>query len=250
MIYASFDVGTVNLAFCIIDENEIIKYWDVINIKSSDPIKTCRLMVEQLDGVELLKQVDQVIVEKQPSCNPKMRVIEGFIVSYFCIRSKTCGVTSYSPKYKLNCYDGFTPNFNVKSEYTERKKTGIYHTKHLIVDQDPKFIELFDKSKKKDDLADCYLQALSYIRYKNRNISKSVVARKPTKKQLKYKKFNICNIKYLINEYLKKQDKSTSIEDHIINFIIDYNIEEEYNLEKLITKNTKILYSNDEVTLE
>ena len=51
-----------------------------------------------------------------------------------------------------------------KLTYSERKKKSVEITKDLISEDN---IKIFDKSKKKDDLADCFLQGLWYLKDKN-----------------------------------------------------------------------------------
>ena len=59
---------------------------------------------------------------------------------------------------------------NKKTIYSERKKIGIEETKKLLLKMDndniskDKIIEMFHSHKKKDDLADCFLQAIWYKR--------------------------------------------------------------------------------------
>ena len=55
---------------------------------------------------------------------------------------------------------------NQKTTYIERKKMGIDVTKNILNEKKilTKWIEYFDKHKKKDDLADSFLQALWYIK--------------------------------------------------------------------------------------
>ena len=74
----------------------------------------------------------------------------------------------------------------------------------MIVYEDQKFIDLFNVSKKKDDLADSYLQAISYLRYSLQKKTGKVIARKPSKRQIKFHKFSKSNLKYLGLEVINK----------------------------------------------
>ena len=55
-----------------------------------------------------------------------------------------------------------------KTTYAERKKISIQITRDLLNKNNSisKWMETFNKSKKKDDLADCFLQGLWYIKHK------------------------------------------------------------------------------------
>ena len=66
-------------------------------------------------------------------------------------------------------------------------------------------INTINKSKKKDDLADCFLQALAYTNHcslncisllKNESIYEKIISRKPTEKQIK-NGYSLSNLKYL-----------------------------------------------------
>lgn len=48
-----------------------------------------------------------------------------------------------------------------KCKYRQNKNLGIVHTRELINTHN----DFFEKNKKKDDLADSYLQAISYTKF-------------------------------------------------------------------------------------
>ena len=50
------------------------------------------------------------------------------------------------------------------SSYAERKKEGILLCKKKIEEFNDEWKDFFEKSKKKDDLSDCYLQGLFCIK--------------------------------------------------------------------------------------
>ncbi len=163
MIILSFDVGIKNLAYCMIDsEDNSILDWDVLDCTSTNP--TLKIL-EEFDQLPQLLDADVVLIEKQPSFNPKMRIISNTLYVYFTLRvkheaSRNIKIEYYSAKHKLRCCD-ITEVFKTKSKYRQNKKLGIIHTTHLIKTHQ----DFFEKSKKKDDLADCYLQALSYVMF-------------------------------------------------------------------------------------
>ena len=48
--------------------------------------------------------------------------------------------------------------------YNDRKKLSIQYTKELLCDFNiTNYIEVFNNHSKKDDLADCFLQAIYYL---------------------------------------------------------------------------------------
>ncbi len=188
----SFDVGIINLAYCIFDSNQSkINHWGIIDLKvpefsakipsgqNKSIAKAANdihvTLIKELDKLPYMLDVDYVVIEKQPSFNPKMRIIGGCLQSYFYIRGVVdkptiSSIEFFSPKHKLKCYTGpdLVLESRAKSKYTQIKKMGILIAKSKLdeFDESIDFKELFDKSKKKDDLADCYLQAITFCLFK------------------------------------------------------------------------------------
>ena len=221
MKIVSFDVGIKNLAYCIFDtETMKIKDWNIVDITTNKKNNECSQVVSVLDQYNNLLDSNLVLIEKQPSKNNKMRIIEALLNAYFVIKgindkdSSISNVKVYSAKHKLG-----NDTFKGKVNYNQRKKLGIYKSEIFLKSniQDTKFVELFEKSKKKDDLADSLLQALSYINFDIKCnteefcIQDKIISRKPTKKQEKtrYSKYNL---KYIINEFKKDNN---DIEEYI-----------------------------------
>jgi hypothetical protein len=157
----SFDVGIKNLAYCLIDNERNILDWHIIDCTSSNPILT---LIKQLDTLPHLLESTTVLIEKQPSFNPKMRIIGGCLYTYFTLRiqhelNKKVNILFYSAKNKLKNTN--ITNIIAKNKYQRNKKLAIEETKYLL--NDTEWISFFLSHKKKDDLADSFLQGLSYI---------------------------------------------------------------------------------------
>ena len=206
----SFDVGLKNLAYCYLD-NSKIKYWETSEIIQKRGEDLCHSIVRHLDTMEYLQDVNVVLIEKQPSKNNKMRIIEALLNAYYVIKCPNAKVCVYSAKHKLT-----KDTFRGKTNYKERKKLSINRCNAWINDtsQDVEFIDKFSKSKKKDDFADSLLQALSYMndskflevsKMKVDNITK-ISSRKPTQLQEK-KGYSKSNIKYIIQQNVKNKTK-------------------------------------------
>jgi len=163
MIILSFDIGIKNLAYCMIDsENKCIVDWNVIDCSGSNEILR---VIEELDQLEYLRDADIILLEKQPSFNPKMRNISTAIYVYFILRiqheqQRMTKIQFYAAKYKLKCCD-IKIDHKTKDKYRQNKNLSIVHTRHLLNSHH----DFFESHKKKDDLADCYLQAISYINF-------------------------------------------------------------------------------------
>jgi len=209
----SFDVGSKNLAYTIIDTSESVKIlqWNIIDVSVTKKENECVTLVNKLDEIIDIVLCDIVLIEKQPSKNNKMRIIEGLLNAYFVIKGVTCKespiskVIVYSAKHKLG-----KDTFKGKMNYLQRKKLGVFRCEKFLnqVKQSCEMHDLFLASKKKDDLADCLLQALSYIEFNivadnnEFNVTEKVISRKPSKKQERTR-YSKCNIKWFLNDIQK-----------------------------------------------
>ena len=171
----SFDVGIINLAYCIFDSTNCkIIEWEVITLNVTTNVNNLYInLINQLDLRKYLLNVDTVLIEKQPSLNPKMRIIAGCLQTYFFIRGvidlKTIhAVEFFSPKNKLKCYTGPELVVTGKGKYSQTKKMGVLIARSKLNEfsESMDFKDLFEKSKKKDDLADCYIQAVTWCSFK------------------------------------------------------------------------------------
>jgi len=240
----SFDVGSVNLAYCILEKKEDTEpkliSWEIITLENGSKfnarIATSGVgelyinLIRALDERPNLLGVDIVLIEKQPSFNPKMRIIAGCLQTYFYIRgvvdnleNPIKSVEFFSPKHKLKCYDGPVLDISskngkvVKGKYAQTKKMGVAIARAKLEEySEPcEMIDFFEKHKKKDDLSDCYLQALTYLCFKNNVKSikhkvkvekKQVLTKTELKKQLKEfldQRIKNCNIMEIMNNEFK-----------------------------------------------
>jgi hypothetical protein len=206
----SFDVGIVNLAYCIIEsipEPKILQ-WEIITIPNDKKFTAHNSsisdiyinLIKELDRRPILLDTDIVLIEKQPSFNPKMRIIAGCLQTYFYIRGvvdRTPPIKSvefFSPKNKLKCYTGPELDISskngkiVKGKYAQTKKMGVMIARSKLEEysETKERKDFFENNKKKDDLSDCYLQALTYIDFKRKVVKVDKVVKVTfTKKDLK-----------------------------------------------------------------
>ena len=231
----SFDVGIINLAYCIFDNlTKKIIHWEIINneiggkfnakISNSGVSDLYINLIKNLDQRPHLLDVDIVLIEKQPSFNPKMRIIAGCLQTYFYIRGVVDRIPSiksvefFSPKNKLKCYTGPELDISkngkiVKGKYAQTKKMGVLIARSKLEENEETetMCALFENSKKKDDLSDCYLQALTYIMFKSANVKNvknvnSVNSVNVTKKDLKIYLDNLiknCSVVEICNQDFK-----------------------------------------------
>lgn len=128
-----------------------------------------KCIVETLSKKEDFCNVDLVVIENQPALkNPTMKSIQMILYSYFLINGVTKDESSIediqmiNARNKLKAYDGPVVPCDIKDKYKKTKFLGIQYCLSMIVEseQDDQWVNLFTTSKKKDDLADAYLQGM------------------------------------------------------------------------------------------
>lgn len=111
-----------------------------------------------------LNTINIIIIENQigPIAN-KMKTIQGMISQYFIMKNNNIQIEFISASNKLK---DFLPK--EKTDYKQRKKLGVQICLEMI-STDFRFKEwetFFNKHTKKDDLSDCFLQGLWFIKHK------------------------------------------------------------------------------------
>lgn len=126
--------------------------------------------------------IDTIIIENQigPIAN-KMKTIQGMISQYFIMKNNNIKIEFISASNKLKDFmpadlileEGIKENIKenntkVKLDYKQRKQLGVKTSLHFV-DTDERFKEwsaFLHKHNKKDDLSDCFLQGMWYIKNK------------------------------------------------------------------------------------
>jgi len=123
-----------------------------------------RKMIEKLDELFSDIELNEIIVENQPSLkNPTMKSIQMMVYTYFLINNENANLEMINARNKLKVYNGPKIDCEIKDKYKKNKYLAIKYCHHMIKENEDKFIQLYNESKKKDDLADCYLQGIYYI---------------------------------------------------------------------------------------
>ena len=136
-----------------------------INASKLDLVTIGKNMMINFD--EILKDhlllIDTVIIENQisPIAN-RMKTLQGMISQYFIMRNDNIKIEFISSANKLK--GATTEASKVKLTYSDRKKLGIKYCLELI---DIGWSNYFSTHKKKDDLADSFLQGYWYINKNN-----------------------------------------------------------------------------------
>jgi len=132
--------------------------------------KSIRDNLNKID-VFTFTNIDYVLIENQisPIAN-RMNCIQGMISQYFIMKNID-NILYISAANKLKTFIG-----TKKTTYNERKKLSVTITKNILVENimdninKEKVVEMFNKHKKRDDLADSFLQAIWFLSQDNDKI--------------------------------------------------------------------------------
>ena len=201
----SIDVGIRNLAICAIDELTCeIKYWDVGGVPPQHSDGLFLSLRKYLDERPWLLHATTVLIEKQPiGKNKKMASVENFLHAYFVIKCPEADTIIYDARHKVTDCVGAG-----KEMYKKRKNAAIERCWEFLNEDDAvnrHWLLMFQDSKKKDDLADTVLMALSFIRrVEPRKVTASkkkgstkLLPRKPNENQ-KNTKYSKCNLAWIV----------------------------------------------------
>jgi hypothetical protein len=143
------------------------------NVKAMDVdlVTIGKNMMQELDKVlemgglgDSNPKIDIAIIENQISTiASRMKTLQGMIAQYF-IMKHTPHIEFISAANKLKMF-----MTKKKTTYTERKAESVEITAELLETKE-EFVEFkgyLNKNKKKDDLADCFLQGIYYLTLKN-----------------------------------------------------------------------------------
>ena len=206
----SIDVGIKNLAMCLLNETtNLVVEWDVSGVPPQHTDGIYVSLRKHLDARPWVLGADTILIEKQPDRNKKMVSVMHFLHAYFIIKNPNAETIIYDARHKIPDVAG--PG---RAQYLKRKKVSIERCEEFIRrdETNAHWLDTFLKSKKKDDLADTVMQALSFVNRvevtattKKPKKSTKLVPRRPNENQKasKYSKSNLAWI-YLNDEKCAK----------------------------------------------
>ena len=131
---------------------------DLISIGRNIKTKLDMLFKNDIDTIT------HVIIENQisPIAN-RMKTIQGMIAQYFIMQNNYINVEFISASNKLKDY-----KLDIKNSYGERKKLGVQKCLETLSNNQNyiSWEKMFKEHKKKDDLADSFLQGIWFINNK------------------------------------------------------------------------------------
>lgn len=140
------------------------------SVKNTELFELACLIVQALDKRNF-DTSEEIILESQPSKNPKMKNISMLIFNYFIIQhvarknnnERTVkNIQFVSSHNKLTVYDGPYVECHLKDQHARNKYYGKIYCQYIIRNN-PKWVNYFNTFKKRDDLADSFLQGVWYL---------------------------------------------------------------------------------------
>jgi len=198
---------------CKFDESSnLVTEWDVSGVPPEHKDGLFVSLRKHLDERPWVLTSDTILIEKQPDKNKKMKMVEHFLHAYFVIRAPNAETIIYDARFKVPDVSG--PG---KAQYMKRKKVSIERCRIFIEtnENNSHWLPIFDASKKKDDLADTVMQAISFTKRiepkKKDKENKKIVPRKPNENQ-KNTRYSLSNLAWIFKnkpecEYLENNKR-------------------------------------------
>lgn len=139
------------------------------NAGDADLILIGKRMKQVLNANPHTSTINHVIIENQISpIATRMKTLQGMLTQYYIDHIENVDITFVSSVHKLKQFVTIKNGDQEKTTYKEHKASGIDYCLRIL-EQNPGFSNWIPKldTKKKDDLADCFLQGLWHFKQKN-----------------------------------------------------------------------------------
>ena len=149
----------------------------------TDLISIGKRMKDQLNEIDDIKNIQYAVIENQISpIATRMKTIQGMLAQYFIMLNDKMDIEFVSSSHKLkqfseikiddrehcnNLVENTQNTGQINANYKKHKKDGVYYCS-LMIDANNNLHNWKDSlnTKKKDDLADSFLQGIWYLKHK------------------------------------------------------------------------------------
>jgi Holliday junction resolvasome RuvABC endonuclease subunit len=173
MIIISIDIGIKNFAYVVLESNNkalkildwgILKLCDdCVNASKVDLCIVGENIRDKCQSILNEHNFDYIVIENQIGQNAiRMKMVQGMASMFFIMKGySTDKIINYNAVNKLK---NFLNDKKKKSTYQERKKLSKELCSKLCESVFLEFSDMYKKSKKKDDLSDCLLQGIDFMK--------------------------------------------------------------------------------------
>ena len=181
MLIISIDIGIKNFAYVILETfegNINVLEWNILKLCDDETNASKVDLICVGEGIRekcfpLIEKYtfDKIVIENQIGPNAiRMKMIQGMVSMFFVMNEYSSdNIVNYNAVNKLKHYQ----EGKKKTTYQERKKLSKKVCETLVKTVFLDYEEVYSKSKKKDDLADCLLQGIDYV-HKQKEIDENI----------------------------------------------------------------------------
>ena len=154
---------------------EVIETTKQKTASATDLITISRNLTKLLNQIPDIENMTNVIIENQ--LVDRMRTIQGILTQYFVLKNENTKIEYISSINKLKNFEKIKTSENdektsssQKSEYKKHKSDAVFHTTNILEETTNQFHEWklkYNETKKKDDMADSFLQLVWYLQNNN-----------------------------------------------------------------------------------
>lgn len=171
-LIVSFDVGRKNLAVCCLRLGPTVEEDSIVGWKVMTAEPSAEGMVKALRGSAVdawLGRCSRVVIERQPPRNATMSRLQHYLELYSSMFNVPVYVQDAKHKLSFAASTPYWPDREIGSwTYHQRKKLSVETVQNYLKREDVSrshdgdALAAFHACKKKDDFADCLLQAMAF----------------------------------------------------------------------------------------
>jgi hypothetical protein len=166
----SFDLGTRNLAYALVESPDVVVKMGMIDLGKHAARQACDALVDTLmgDNAWMLVAPDEVVLELQPGSGV-CKTLSHVIQAVFRMQGHVLGTppkpVRFMPAGRKLKYDLVTLAEHSPTTYSQRKSCAVAMAEKVLARQEGRYLDFFRSRnhKQKTDLADALVQACKHL---------------------------------------------------------------------------------------